>query len=253
MQPSSAPFRVTNKVDGYSGARILEAMKSAPAYHDCIFDMLRGAARGCSSILDFGAGDGMFARKFAEAGCCIDCVEPDPDLRSQLGGIAQNAFASIGDVPDAHYDFAFTVNVVEHIAEPELVCSELLRVLRPGGRLFVFVPAFPVLWTSLDDEVGHYRRYTRASLSRLLSDSNFAVRRVEYFDSIGFLAGLSVRILEKCGMFSYDSATISFYDRWIFPLSRKGDALFSGVAGKNVLAIAEKDCALEASGMHSTD
>jgi SAM-dependent methyltransferase len=243
MRTPSVPFRGTNEPDEYPGARILEAMKSAPAYHNCIFDMLRKAARGSNSILDFGAGDGMFARKFADSGCGIDCVEPDPNLRSRLDGVAQNAFASIGDVPDAHYDFTFTVNVIEHIAEPELVCSELLRVLRPGGRLFVFVPAFPVLWTSLDDEVGHYRRYTRASLSRLLTGSNFTVRRVEYFDSIGFLAGLSVRILEKCGMFSYNSATISFYDKWIFPLSRRGDVLLNGVLGKNILAIGEKTCA----------
>ncbi len=232
---------MTTGATHYAGRRILTAMKAATRYTNCIFGIAQQAAPTGGSVLDFGAGDGVFAAKFADAGVPVQCVEPDPELRAGLAGVAQKTYADLRDIPSQTYDFAFTINVLEHIADPASVCSELWRVLRPDGRLFVFVPAFPILWTSLDDEVGHCRRFTRRSLSRVLSDAGFIVRRIEYFDSLGFLAGLSVRALEKIGMFSYDHRSIAFYDRRIFPISRKADVLFNGIAGKNVFAVAEKD------------
>ena len=67
---------------------------------------------------------------------------------------------------------------------------------------------------------------------------------MEYFDSLGFPAALSVRLLEKFGLFSYNDNTVGLYDRWIFPVSRQADRAFRKLFGKNVLAMAERksDC-----------
>ena len=68
--------------------------------------------------------------------------------------------------------------------------AELNRVLRPGGILFVFVPALDILWTSLDTEVGHVRRFTRPMLASALARAGFEVVSLRYFDFLGFLLHL---------------------------------------------------------------
>ena len=109
-----------------------------------------------------------------------------------------------------------------------------------GGVAFFFVPAFRLLWTSLDDEVGHVTRFTRRSLTLHLQDAGFEIMRVEYFDSVGSLAALAVRALEKVKLFKYSGGSIRFYDRSIFPVSRHMDAICRHFVGKNLFAVARR-------------
>jgi hypothetical protein len=63
---------------------------------------------------------------------------------------------------------------------------------------------------------------------------------MKYFDSLGFLAALGVRLLEQANLFKYGSGSVGFYDRCLFPVSRKLDRLFKGVIGKNLVAVARR-------------
>ncbi|MES2472470.1 MAG: class I SAM-dependent methyltransferase [Pseudomonadota bacterium] len=225
----------------YSGVRILEAMRSGTRYGEAVFnDILRAMPQGASSILDFGAGSGFFAEKFDAAGMKVDAVEQDASLRDALVPLAHRLWSDIDDVPDDHFDFAYTVNVLEHIEELDVTCAQLLRKLKPGARLFVFVPAHEILWTSLDTEVGHVRRFDRASLRKALQHAGFEVEQLRHFDFLGFPATLGVRLLEKLNLFSYSSGSVGFYDSYLFPVSHVLDRLFGGVIGKNLAAVATR-------------
>jgi SAM-dependent methyltransferase len=225
----------------YAGHRILEAMRNAPRYADAIYRLIIASAPpGRASILDFGAGDGMFAERFRRDGTVVDSVEPDPANRRALAALGLASVADIAELPSGAYDFVYTVNVLEHLDDIDRHVAELSRVLRPGGRLFVFVPAFAILWTSLDDEVGHVQRFRRASLTRVLSRHGLAVEQSRYFDSLGFPAALGVRVMERLGAFRYSPGTVGFYDRALLPISLAGDRLLSGFLGKNVIAVASK-------------
>lgn len=228
----------------YPGHRILAAMRSAPRYADAIFRLLRAAVPpGSSRILDFGAGDGMYAERFLREGGRIDCVEPDPANRRSLVALGLSPLETIAALPDDRYDFIYTVNVLEHIRDLDHHVVELRRVLRPGGRLFAFVPAFAILWTSLDDEVGHVQQFTRASLTEALARGGFVNDHCRYFDSLGFVAALSIRAFETIATFRYSPRQARFYDRMLLPASLVGDRLLSGVVGKNVMAVAHKPAA----------
>jgi SAM-dependent methyltransferase len=226
---------------GYAGKRILEAMRSAVRYGEAVFQELRRAApEGGAAILDFEAGDGFFLEKFHSRGVAVDAVEPDPDLRAALRPLARTVWPDIRDAPKESFDFVYTVNVLEHISDLDETCAQLSRVLKRNKKVFVFVPAHEILWTSLDDEVEHVRRFDRHSLRVALERAGFHVEYLKHFDFLGFPAALGVRVLEQINLFKYGSSSVGFYDRYIFPVSRQMDRFFKGAIGKNLIAIARR-------------
>jgi putative flippase GtrA/SAM-dependent methyltransferase len=239
--PVVSTFKTQSDLSNYAGHRVLEAMRSAPRYADEVYAQVRSACQPVAGpILDFGAGDGMFAEKFLRDGIAVDCVEPDAANHANLRELGLTVVADISAVTSDHYCVAYSINVLEHLHKLDWYLAELHRVLRPGGTLFVFVPAFDILWTSLDDEVGHVQRFTRRTLVGVLAQAGFELESLRYFDSIGFVAALAVRLLEKLRLFRYSRGSVGFYDKAIFPFSQLGDHFLSNVVGKNLIAVTRK-------------
>ena len=88
----------------------------------------------------------------------------------------------MAELPDASFPYIYTINVLEHLADIKGSLLEIHRVLQPGGTLFVFVPAFNFLWTSLDDEVGHVQRFTTRSLADAIRKAGFVIQTARYFN-----------------------------------------------------------------------
>src|ERR1700689_2452078 len=100
----------------YAGHRILEAMRSAPRYADAVYRLMRSALTpGSARVLDFGAGDGMFAERMLRDGIKVGCVEPDPDNQHALAALGLPAVADIAALEEGRYDFVYTVNDLEHL------------------------------------------------------------------------------------------------------------------------------------------
>jgi len=226
--------------DGYSGIDNLEVMAEALNYNAFLRSLVERELRPGDAVLDFGAGTGTLALPLAGAGHPVACVEPDPQLRGRLSAAGLTAHADLSAVPEHSLDFAYTVNVLEHIDDNAAAIAALRERLKPGGRLLVYVPAFAVLYSSMDRKVGHRRRYRRRELVALLERAGLTVERAAYCDSLGFFATLLFKL------FGNDSGTIDrralvLYDRWLFPLSRTLDGIFGRWFGKNLLAAARRD------------
>ncbi len=74
------------------------------------------------------------------------------------------------------------LDVVEHLDDDLGALKEMVRVLRPGGKLLVFVPAFRFLW-GLQDEMSHHkRRYRKGQIMDLVRRSGARVLRAGYFN-----------------------------------------------------------------------
>jgi SAM-dependent methyltransferase len=82
--------------------------------------------------------------------------------------------------PDASFDVVTALDVLEHIDDDLAALHEWGRVLRPGGRLVLFVPAFEFLWSGEDYVSQHRRRYRRGPLESVLREAGFAVRKLTY-------------------------------------------------------------------------
>jgi SAM-dependent methyltransferase len=97
------------------------------------------------------------------------------ELARRRGLEAVRADARALPFPDATFDLVLSSDAWEHIEEDDVVASESHRVLRPGGVLFVMVPADMALWSGHDVALGHRRRYERDELVSLVEDAGFRV------------------------------------------------------------------------------
>jgi Methyltransferase domain len=224
----------------YTGSELLftneEALKNYNHWIVAQFVEEFSAING-KSALDFGAGIGSLCSIFDETTKVRPAtLEVDAKQRDTLKKRGFSPYASIGEMSQ-NFDLIYTSNVLEHIEDDVATLIELRERISENGRIAIFVPAFKILWTSMDDKVGHHRRYTKKSLRAKLRAAGFTVEKIGYRDSIGFALALLFKVLgSKSGEPSYSSLVL--FDRVLLPISRALDVLVSPFFGKNILAIA---------------
>ncbi len=93
-------------------------------------------------------------------------------------------------------------DVIEHIEDHEYFAKQLYRALKPGGKLAITVPAFKSLWSYHDVQAGHFRRYTKSTISKLIKDAGFEIKYSSYFFSILLFPNFILRsIPSKLGFY----------------------------------------------------
>ncbi len=192
-------------------------------------------------ILDFGAGTGTIAERVTELGYDVTCLEPDDTLRALLGELRLPTVAD----PEAAaalapFDVIYAINVIEHIADDVAALSQLRGLLRPGGKLVIFVPAFPMLYSEMDRRIGHFRRYRLKALESVTERAGFVVDRASYVDSLGFFGSLVYKwLFSREGKIS--EWMVGTYDRYVFPVSTGIDPFAGRIFGRNAIVLAHRD------------
>ena len=134
-------------------------------------------------------------------------------------------------------DYVYTLNVLEHVADDEALVRAALSRLRRGGRIFIYVPAFPILWSTLDDHVEHKRRYRRGPMKAMLHRVGFILEHMRYADCLGFFAA---SIFGRVSAAEISPRGIWVYDRFLFPISKFLDPVLGRFFGKNLLIVGRK-------------
>ena len=190
-------------------------------------------------VLDFGAGIGTLSVIFErDYGVRPVAVEVDVDQQVVLRDRNIETYASLADLPRP-VDFVFSSNVLEHIPDDVAALVALREKLVSGGKIAIFVPAFESIWTTLDDRVGHHRRYTIASLKETLATAGFEVESIKYCDSLGFLLAFLYKFIGDVSG-EPSGTSLKIFDRAVFPVSLVVDKITSRFFGKNVLAFARR-------------
>lgn len=238
-RPGSESSVAMSMTPTYAGAHNLDIMSEARRYNAHLLSCVEERARPGDRLVDFGAGPGTFAIALAERQHRVVAVEIDPAFRRRLAERGVPAHERLEALDADSVDFLYTLNVLEHIGDDAAALAAMRRVLRPGGRLLVYVPAFPCLWTSMDTLIGHKRRYRREALRQLVAGAGFMVTRCHYVDPIGFVAGLWLKARDD-GRDTLDPTLVRLYDRWLFPLSRRLAPLTGRWFGRSLLLLARK-------------
>ncbi|MGC2425172.1 MAG: class I SAM-dependent methyltransferase [Nitrospirota bacterium] len=222
---------------GYTGVDNLEIIGEAKKYNHFLECQTFLHSRGALKALDFGAGIGTFSAALREKGLSITCVEPDSELRQRLESLNFESHADIRDVPENSFDYIYSLNVLEHIEDDLDALKNLYSRLRPGSRIFLYVPAFQCLYSSMDKKVGHFRRYDRRGIKAALESCGFVKIRTRYADSLGFVVTILYKLFgNKRG--DLNIKTIKLYDTVFFPISRAMDRFAGRFFGKNIIAVA---------------
>jgi SAM-dependent methyltransferase len=138
-------------------------------------------------LWDVGGGNGFQARMLEESGHSVVLVEPGPSgcrnarLRG-VGHVIQSTLVAI-TAPDARLGAIALLDVIEHLDADDraALLAESRRVLRPGGRLYVTVPAYPLLWSSEDEKAKHKLRYRSRVLKREIEQAGFRIDYMSYY------------------------------------------------------------------------
>jgi hypothetical protein len=127
------------------------------------------------------------------------------------------------------------LNVLEHIEDDRAALRGAAVLVRPGGRVVVLVPAFPFAAGRFDREIGHYRRYTKASLTAAYEEAGLTLDTMRYLNAPGLPAWfVAVRLL---GGEPSEGALLRIWDRGVIPLTRRLERRFTPPFGQSVLAV----------------
>jgi glycosyltransferase involved in cell wall biosynthesis len=133
-------------------------------------------------------------------------------------------------------DSVICFNVLEHIEQDEKPLKNIFNLLEPRGRLLLLVPSHPWLYGSLDQHLGHHRRYGKKELKNKLETLGFKVIFLKYFNRIGILGWfLNSKILRRKRLPSFQ---LRIYNLLV-PLL-KLEKFFPLPFGTSLLAVAEK-------------
>jgi SAM-dependent methyltransferase len=222
--------------------RSLEVGEEFRRYADWIVAPMLPHIRG--RVLEIGAGLGTIAERYLDRASSAVLLEPARNLHGSLaarmagrshvstacGFLDEVAGQEAGGVSFAlmSFDVVVMVNVLEHIEDDVGTLALVRSLLRPGGRLIIFVPAVPALHGTYDEKVGHVRRYTKRQLGGIVATRGFNVERLRYVDMLGMAPWfLSGRLLRQ-----------QIYDRFVVPMCRAVDRVSGPPIGKNLLCIA---------------
>lgn len=223
----------------------LEAMGSAVNYPKWIMEEFSPYLRG--SVADIGAGTGNFSRFLLGTDLQhLHAFEPCERTHRTLSNrfLGESRFSSVNAfVTEVASDFAERFdavvynNVMEHVENDQAELEAVYRMLRPGGRVLIFVPALSWLYSDFDRSLGHYRRYDRDAGAELLLRSGFAVEVAKYVDVLGILPWwISMKMLKG----RLTPGKVSLYDKVGVPLTRLVEKHIAPPLGKNLLFVGQK-------------
>ena len=224
----------------YTGEDNLEIMNEAVNYNRQLLALLlKAKVRKNCKIADLGAGNGFFAKSLKRLGYKnIVCIEPAMNMQRYLNEF--KLFSLIDDIDDCSLDWVYSLNVLEHIEDDVATIKNIHCKLKKGGKVFVYVPAFQCLFSSMDKKVGHYRRYSKNDIIKKFENNGFVIDDCQYADFLGFFASLIFKVMvNKSG--TPNVAIVKIYDNIIFPFSVFLDKITGGkLLGKNLFLIARK-------------
>lgn len=153
-----------------TGGRTLEMFSDTPRYNEWLYSKFAQHVRG--RVLEVGSGIGNMSRLLRQDAAELYLTDIEEHYVEVLAG----EFADPGRVHVCKYDLAeappdslergtfdaiMAINVIEHIQDDMEAVKNLHDLLKPGGRLLAYVPACQFAYGSVDEALGHYRRYTR--------------------------------------------------------------------------------------------
>ncbi len=148
-------------------------------------------------ILEIGSGIGNISKFFLKAAYPILLTDIREEYCQYLKDNFTDASSMLGidqiNLVDPHFEqhykahlgkfkTVYALNVVEHIENDQKALENCYKLLQKDGNLIILVPAYRQLFCDLDQNLGHYRRYTRKKLTKKFTKAGFDIVHHQYFN-----------------------------------------------------------------------
>ena len=197
-------------------------------------------------VLEVGAGTGTITARIAPGRERVVALELEQSYVDQLADrfrdlpnvrpyLADVALADWPGLKEERIDSILLSNVLEHIPDDAGAVRRFRDLLPKGGALVIFVPAHQWLFGSLDEAVGHHRRYTPKTLRRVLESNGFEVPHLEWMNLVGIPGWfLNARVLKRRTMPPFQ---LKVYDT-VAPLIARAESLVRLPVGLSLFTVA---------------
>jgi len=226
----------------------LQTISSSHNYNVWMYDNIKKYLSG--HVMDIGSGLGDIVQYYTRSN--IDSVTLS-DYSDQMVAYLKKKFSHLDryfplimDIsadnfyPDSAHtskDTVTCINVLEHIEDDAKALRNMHCLLNKNGRLVLVVPACDQLYGTLDALVGHYRRYDKKELRRVLNEAGFVVTEQRYMNFLGiFTWFFSGRILKQK---KFDEKACQRLDKFV-PFLEKCEALLHPPIGQSLITVCSK-------------
>lgn len=148
------------------------------------------------SVLEVGCGIGTYTSALADGRRLVVALDKDASY-------AERAAARVAHLPNTKvfcadagrldwlngqtFDTVLLLDVLEHVEQDVALAQVLASQMATAGHMIVKVPAGPSLYSSLDEAIGHHRRYDFESLEGVLRSAGLEVVKMWSFNALGAL------------------------------------------------------------------
>jgi len=177
------------------GEQTLRVMSRAQNYNLFLYDQIRPFLG--RELVEVGAGVGNISRMLLDR----DRVVLTDESRNYVDQLQQtyqgweyvraarlDLVAPEADAETAalweSFDTAVSFQVIEHIEDDVTALKNTLRLLKPGGRLLLMVPAHMALYGDMDKALGHFRRYEENELREKLALAGFDIEVFKFLNPL---------------------------------------------------------------------
>jgi SAM-dependent methyltransferase len=232
-----------------TGYEALHVLSSADAFNHWMYSAIAPYTSG--NILEIGSGLGNISNFFIQAGSSITLSDIDEFYLDHLKN-KFNQNAAVNDFLNVDlqkkdfeiqyaglkekFDTVFLLNVLEHLEYDTLAVQNCRYLLKKNGTLIILVPAYKFLFSEMDKQLHHFRRYTIQTLSDTVSKEKMIIEKKFYFNFLGIPAWLYGKIRRFKVL---PSGEMKLYNK-LTPLGKLLDKLVFKKAGLSAIVVAKK-------------
>jgi len=232
------------------GEETLQVIGKAHQFNHWMYETIKPFCKG--KILEVGSGIGNISRKFINDKYSIQLSDFNPVYCATLEKEFKDNPYFLGvdkiDLNDPNFDekfkdlmgsfdTIFALNVVEHIPNDILAIQNCKKLLKKDGHLIILVPAYQFLYNDFDKSLGHVKRYTTKSLSRVFSSAQLNIIHKKYFNLIGILGWFWSGTLTRRKVIP--GWQMKIYN-WLIPISKVVDKVTLNSVGLSAVVVGKK-------------
>ncbi len=239
-EPTERPGNGRVLGDTESQTRALEDNARAVRYHEWLVSLALPYLG--DHPIELGSGLGNYVQSWLDAGVPrITATEADHSrlmrLRERFSGDQRVDVLEVDldEPPVGDWTSFVSFNVLEHLVDDTAALAAAGRMVRPGGAVVTFAPAFPFALGKFDREIGHVRRYTLRSMHDAYARAGLSIERLHYVNAPGLVAWtIGMRLLR---MTPKDGPVLRLWDRAVVPPARSLERRIKPPFGQSVFVV----------------